>query len=137
MSELYDNIVAAIARIPAGKVATYAQIAEMAGNARAARTVSYVLHSSSRKLDLPWQRVINARGTISLPRGGGYERQKKMLRTEGVEFDARDRVDLARFGWRPAPAPAPAPAKKKKATSRSQKKKRAVKKKIRTPDERG
>lgn len=111
MTELYDNIVAVILRIPKGKVATYGQIAGLAGKPRAARTVSYVLHSSSRKLKLPWQRVINSRGTISLPRGNGYERQKKLLLGEGIVFDSTDRIDLNKFGWQP---PVPASRKKKK-----------------------
>ncbi|MEQ9365245.1 MAG: methylated-DNA--[protein]-cysteine S-methyltransferase [Leptospirales bacterium] len=142
MSELYANIVAAISRIPEGKVATYAQIAELAGNSRAARTVSYVLHSSSRKLNLPWHRVINSRGAISLPRGGGYERQKKLLRGEGVKFDERDRIDLKAFGWRPArrrSARPEAPAKDGGKNARrgvSPDRKKKLKKKIRTPDER-
>jgi methylated-DNA-protein-cysteine methyltransferase-like protein len=100
MSEYYQKIVETIQKIPRGRVATYGQIARLAGKPRAARTVAYVLHSSSRKAKLPWQRVINAQGRISLPRGGGYERQKMLLRAEGVQFDAGDRVDLKKYGWR-------------------------------------
>ncbi len=141
MSELYDNIVAAVARIPRGRVATYAQIAELAGNPRAARTVSYALHSSSRKLKLPWHRVINSRGTISLPAGGGYERQKRLLRGEGVVFEAGDRIDLKRFGWRPAwkakKLSAKSPGSKKAGAKKTSARKKRGKKVIRMPDERG
>ena len=100
-SPLYQDIVRLVQQIPAGRVATYGQLARLAGKPRAARTVSYILHSSSRKLALPWQRVINSRGTLSLPRGGGYERQKQLLKREGVRFDAGDRIDLNEFGWQP------------------------------------
>ena len=61
-----------IASIPEGRVATYGQIALLAGNRRAARQVAWILHSSSSKHGLPWQRVINRLGKISLPRAGGY-----------------------------------------------------------------
>jgi methylated-DNA-protein-cysteine methyltransferase-like protein len=97
----YDRVVKLIKSVPAGKVATYGQIADCAGNRRAAREVAYILHSSSEKEDLPWQRVINSKGSISLKRGRGYELQKKMLEDEGVVFDDDDHVDLARFRWQP------------------------------------
>jgi methylated-DNA-protein-cysteine methyltransferase-like protein len=97
----YERVVRFIRSVPAGKVATYGQIADYAGNPRAAREVAYILHSSSEKEGLPWQRVINSKGSISLKRGRGYELQKKMLEDEGVVFDGEDRVDLARFRWQP------------------------------------
>jgi methylated-DNA-protein-cysteine methyltransferase-like protein len=90
-----------IRSIPPGKVATYAQVAALAGNPRAVRGVIWILHSSSGKENLPWQRVINSRGKISLPPGGGYEEQKALLMGEGVVFDPDDRVDLSRFLWQP------------------------------------
>ncbi len=86
-----------IKEIPKGKVATYGQIATYAGNPRAARQVAWILHSSSRKDDLPWQRVINSKGKISLPRMGGYEHQKELLEKEGIIFDENDKVDFKRF----------------------------------------
>jgi methylated-DNA-protein-cysteine methyltransferase-like protein len=88
-----------IGLIPAGTVSTYGHIALLAGNGRAARQVAWVLHSSSSKDRLPWHRVINRMGKISLPRGGGYEEQRALLEGEGVWFDDEDRVDLCRFGW--------------------------------------
>lgn len=90
-----------IRTIPEGRVATYGQIALLAGNERAARQVAWILHSSSAKEQLPWQRVINRMGKISLKRGFGYEEQKLKLLSEGVQFDEDDRIDLNRFGWRP------------------------------------
>jgi len=91
-----------IRAVPRGRVATYGQIADLAGNPRAARQVVRLLHSSSGTEGLPWHRVVNVRGTISLPRGRGYEEQRAMLAAEGVAFDERDRIDLKRFRWNPA-----------------------------------
>ena len=90
-----------IKKIPRGKVATYGQIAALAGNPRAARQVVRILHSSSRKDKLPWHRVINSKGTISLPPNEGYELQKSLLEKEGVEFGIGDKVDFDRFLWSP------------------------------------
>jgi methylated-DNA-protein-cysteine methyltransferase-like protein len=90
-----------IASIPAGKVATYGQIAILAGNRMAARQVAWILHSSSSKYNLPWHRVINRMGKISLPRGGGYEKQKSLLKKEGIRFDRKESIDLNSFGWSP------------------------------------
>lgn len=97
----FHQTAALIKKIPRGKVATYGQIAALAGNPRAARQVAWVLHSASDKENLPWQRVINGQGGISLPRYGGYELQRALLVQEGVKFDAADRIDLARFQWKP------------------------------------
>jgi methylated-DNA-protein-cysteine methyltransferase related protein len=94
-----NPIVEVVLRIPKGKVATYGQIARAAGYPNGARVVVWTLNSQSRKHGLPWHRVVNAKGTISLAPGDGYELQKSMLVAEGVEFDTRDRIDLKRFGW--------------------------------------
>jgi methylated-DNA-protein-cysteine methyltransferase-like protein len=90
-----------IASIPVGRVATYGQIAMLSGNRRAARQIAWILHSSSSKYNLPWHRVINRMGKISLPRGGGYEEQKSLLIKEGVRFDRKESIDLGSFGWNP------------------------------------
>jgi methylated-DNA-protein-cysteine methyltransferase-like protein len=90
-----------ISAIPSGRVASYGQIAVLAGNARAARQVAWLLHSSSRRHGLPWHRVINGKGMLSLRPGSGYEEQKARLLAEGVRFDSRDRIDLDRYGWKP------------------------------------
>jgi len=99
----HDQTIRVIRAIPSGKVATYGQVAALAGNPRAARQVTRVLHSSSRKERLPWHRVVNSRGKISLPPGRGYEEQKARLEAEGIEFDSGDVIDLKRFGWHPSP----------------------------------
>ena len=97
----YQRVIAIIKNIPEGKVATYGQIATYAGNPRAARQVSYILHSSSEKENLPWHRVINSKGSISLKPGHGYELQKQMLKKEGITFNENDCIDLKRFLWIP------------------------------------
>ncbi len=94
------RIAALIRSVPKGRVATYGQIAVLAGAPGAARRVAWLLHSSSRTERLPWHRVINSRGRISLPPGGGYELQRSLLEAEGVRFDG-DSVDMRRCLWRP------------------------------------
>lgn len=89
-----------IAAIPRGRVATYGQIAHLAGKPWGARQVAWILHSQSGKYRLPWQRIIGARGQISLPPGRGFEEQRKLLRREGVVVAASGRIDLGRFRWR-------------------------------------
>ena len=88
-----------IKAIPRGKVATYGQIAAMAGDPRGARQVARILHSCSRKDGLPWHRVINRQGRISLPRGYGYEEQKTRLEKEGIIFDRMDMIDFDKYQW--------------------------------------
>jgi methylated-DNA-protein-cysteine methyltransferase-like protein len=90
-----------IKAIPRGKVATYAQVAALAGNHRGARQVVRVLHSSSDKDRLPWHRVINSHGGISLERGRGFEEQRRLLLEEGVRVSRLGRVDLEEFQWEP------------------------------------
>ncbi len=90
-----------IKKIPWGKVATYGQIATCAGNPRATRVVVWILNSSSQKDKLPWHRVINSKGQISLKPGQGYEIQKMLLQKEGVEFSKNDIVDIKRYLWPP------------------------------------
>jgi len=100
--EFEASVKKAIRAIPHGKVATYAQIAALAGNHRAARQVVRVLHASSEKDRLPWHRVINSRGGISLARGRGFEEQKRLLLKEGVRVSRLGRIDLEEFRWEPA-----------------------------------
>jgi methylated-DNA-protein-cysteine methyltransferase-like protein len=90
-----------IRAIPRGRVATYGQVAALAGRERAARGVAWILHSSSAAAGLPWHRVINGRGGISLGRGRGFEEQKKRLAAEGVVVGRGGQVDLKRFKWEP------------------------------------
>ncbi len=94
------RIYAAVKRIPHGRVATYGQIATIAGLDGHARQVGYALHDLPGGSDIPWHRVINARGEIS-PRSAGdsHELQRMLLEAEGVEFDLAGRVTLNRYQW--------------------------------------
>jgi methylated-DNA-protein-cysteine methyltransferase-like protein len=93
------RILAAIRKIPRGKVSTYGNIAEVAGLPRRARLVGTVLRHTPGSRDLPWYRVMNAGGRISLPAGSdAYARQRSKLEAEGVLFRG-ERVDLQRYGW--------------------------------------
>lgn len=113
-SDLYSKIYAVVAKIPRGRVASYGEVALRAGLPRHARMVGYALHALRSGTSLPWHRVINAQGGISLGRIPGEEGlQRALLEAEGVEFDPSGRVDMGRFGWgrrgakRPAPRPKP------------------------------
>ena len=100
-SRLYQKIYALVRRIPRGRVATYGQIAELAGLEGHARQVGYALHALPPASGLPWHRVINAKGTISARTGSDWgELQRLLLEAEGVEFDGKGRVDLAQVRWR-------------------------------------
>lgn len=106
---LYRSIYAVVRRIPRGRVATYGQVAELAGLPRQARQVGYALHALEWGSSVPWHRVLNARGGISLRRAPGTEGlQRQLLEAEGVVFDAAGRVDLAALRWRPRRRPATA-----------------------------
>ncbi len=101
-TSFHQRIKDIIKKIPRGKVATYGQIATFAGNPRAARQVVRILYSSSKKDKLPWHRVINREGRISLKPGQGYEMQKALLTKEGIKFDISDAIDLDNFLWTPS-----------------------------------
>ncbi|HEY5666016.1 MAG TPA: MGMT family protein [Gammaproteobacteria bacterium] len=100
------RIYTVVSLIPAGKVTTYGQVATLAGIAGQARQVGYALAALDDDNDVPWHRVINARGEISLRPGGGEQRQRRLLEAEGVRFDSRGRVSLERYGWDPEAQPA-------------------------------
>jgi len=102
MTPFTREVKAVLRRIPRGRVATYGQIAALAGRERAARGVSWILHSSSEAAGLPWHRVIGGTGRISLPRGRGFEEQKRRLVAEGVIVGRGGRIDLKRSQWEPA-----------------------------------
>ncbi len=98
----YDRIYAVVRRIPRGRVATYGQVAELAGLGGHARQVGYALHALATERGVPWHRVVNARGQISArAEPGGDLIQRQLLEREGVNFDAADRLKLERYRWRP------------------------------------
>lgn len=91
-----------VAAIPYGKIATYGDVALMAGSPRASRQVGGVLRRLPKGSKLPWHRVINRKGEISLI-GDDHQRQKSALQTEGVIFNKQGKIDLAVFRWLHAP----------------------------------
>jgi len=102
----YEQVWQVVRRIPRGKVATYGQIALMIPPPAGVEIEAYKAFGprwvggamAACPDDVPWQRVINSQGKIS-PRPGGAEKQRQLLEQEGVEFDAKDRVDLKKYGW--------------------------------------
>ena len=101
MNKTYERIYATVQRIPAGKVATYGQIARLAGLAGHARQIGYALNALPGGEDVPWHRVINAKGEISKRADPVYEQiQRELLEDEGIVFTADGRVSLTHFLWR-------------------------------------
>ena len=100
----YDRIYAIVRQIPPGQVATYGQVAELAGLIGKPRLVGYALYRVDMADDIPWQRVINAKGEVShsVLRNGTDYLQRAILEEEGIEFNAKGRVDLKRYRWQPS-----------------------------------
>ncbi len=100
--EAVEAICAVISRIPKGWVATYGQVAAMAGLPRRARLVGRVLQRLDPATRIPWHRVVNAKGEVSysLSRNGGDILQRRLLEKEGLKFDSSNRLDLERCRWR-------------------------------------
>ena len=97
----YQKIYAVVCRIPKGRVATYGQVARLAGLGGAARQVGYALHRLEEHADVPWQRVINARGEVSARAEPAMEDvQRALLKAEGIAFKGNGQVDLGQFRWR-------------------------------------
>ncbi|MEX0900414.1 MAG: MGMT family protein [Gammaproteobacteria bacterium] len=94
--ELRERIYALVREIPAGCVTTYGAVARRIGCG--ARQVGYAMAALPAGSDVPWHRVLNSRGEVSIPGDTGV-RQRSLLVAEGIAFDAHDRVDLDRVGW--------------------------------------
>jgi methylated-DNA-protein-cysteine methyltransferase-like protein len=99
----YSRVYAVVSRIPRGRVATYGEVAARAGMPHAPRVAGYALHALPEGSPLPWHRVVGAKGRLSLTRldPAAAVTQRLRLEREGVRFDGRGRVDLARHGWSP------------------------------------
>lgn len=95
----YDRIYAVVARIPRGRVATYGQVATLAGIPNGARQVGYALAALNSGSRLPWHRVVNAAGSVSLRVPGAADQQRFQLEKEGIRFNAAGRVDLQLNRW--------------------------------------
>ena len=99
--EAYSKIYRVVRGIPPGRVMTYGDVAQAAGLPGRARQVGYALHALPEEVDdIPWQRVVNARGQISLPDWeGAGSFQRALLESEGIHFDESGRIDLSEYGW--------------------------------------
>jgi methylated-DNA-protein-cysteine methyltransferase-like protein len=105
--QTYERIYAIVRQIPAGQVATYGQVAELAGLIGKPRLVGYALYRVDMETsDVPWQRVINAKGEVSQSplRNGTDYLQRAILEDEGIEFDEKGRINLGRYRWQPGTA---------------------------------
>ncbi|MGD1857551.1 MAG: MGMT family protein [Leptolyngbyaceae cyanobacterium] len=104
MANSYDRIYTVVRQIPAGKVATYGQVAELAGLIGKPRVVGYALYKVAPDDDIPWQRVINAKGEISTSafRDGSDDLQRVLLEDEGIEFEG-GKISLSKYRWQPSP----------------------------------
>lgn len=102
MPTSYDRIYAVVRQIPSGKVATYGQVAELAGLMGKPRVVGYALYKVAPEDEIPWQRVINAKGEISTSafRDGSDDLQRVILEDEGIEFEG-NKINLSKYRWRP------------------------------------
>jgi len=100
-TSLYERIWAVVRQVPVGQVSTYGRVARLAG-AATPRIVGFAMAGLPRDSDVPWHRIINSRGEISVRTDGAPDRrQRRLLEKEGVRFDRRGRVDLDEFGWPP------------------------------------
>ena len=100
MERLYDRILNIVRKIPEGKVATYGQIATIAG-IQNARMVGYALAAIKDDSGVPWFRVINSKGKISFPEeSDGFKIQYSLLKREGIIFNAKNQINLRQFGWK-------------------------------------
>lgn len=99
----YQRIYDVVKQIPIGIVLTYGQVAELAGLDGKARLVGYALFRVEIETDIPWQRVVNAKGEVSysIARCGGDYLQKTLLEQEGIEFNQGNRIDLKKYRWQP------------------------------------
>lgn len=98
----YDRVYEFVRGVPAGHVVTYGQVALELGSPAAPRAVGYALHFLPGNSDVPWWRVVNAGGGISLRgRGEAAEVQRHLLEAEGVEFGRGDTIDLRQYRWIP------------------------------------
>jgi len=96
------RLLATVDSVPPGRVASYGQIALEAGLPGRARLVGALLRGLPAGSPLAWHRIVNAQGKSSLdPRSSAGRTQRRRLRSEGVEFDSKGRIDLKRHGWRP------------------------------------
>lgn len=101
MEDFTRRTIKIIKNIPEGKIMTYGQIARLAGNSKGARQVVRILHSMSKKYQLPWHRVINAKGEIAITDDESHFLQIAELKMEGIEFDSSNKINLEKYRYLP------------------------------------
>ena len=103
-TEFTLQVIKVISKIPHGKVATYKQVAALAGREHASRAVVWILNTCTKNYKLPWQRVISARGKIAFDRrASNFRRQRRLLIAEGVDVELNGEINLTRFGYKKKP----------------------------------
>ncbi len=101
-SSSYQRIYEVVRRVPKGRVATYGQVARLAGFPGHARQVGYAMHALPAHTKVPWHRIINAKGEVSRRSIPGWEQEQRLrLEREGIVFDVGGKVDLQAAGWMP------------------------------------
>lgn len=105
ISDFTKKVLKQIQSIPKGKVATYKQIAALAGKPQGSRGVSWILHSCSTTYKLPWHRVLNSQGQISFDKKShNFRQQKRKLESEGIFLTSEGQLDLTLFQWKKRPS---------------------------------
>ncbi|MCL4490217.1 MAG: methylated-DNA--[protein]-cysteine S-methyltransferase [Chloroflexi bacterium] len=94
---LFVQVYRLVRQVPRGRVVTYGQIARALGMPHGARTVGWAMRACPD--DVPWHRVVNSQGRISLRPTAGYQEQRIRLKEEGVHFRRDGRMDLSKYGW--------------------------------------
>ncbi|MGX7595277.1 MGMT family protein [Planococcus plakortidis] len=103
MQPFTKKVIEIMKSIPEGKVMSYGQVARTAGNPRSARQVARILHSMSEKQDIPWHRIVNAKGEIAIKDGERRFTQRLLLEEEGLRFEEEGKVSLSRYQYFPDP----------------------------------
>ncbi len=98
-NSLFLRVYALVRRVPRGRVVTYGQVARALGMPRGARTIGWAMRACHDP-GVPWHRVINAQGKISLRPTAGYQEQQVRLKEEGIRFSREGRIDLTKYGWK-------------------------------------
>lgn len=101
MEPFTEKVVRLLKAVPPGRIATYGQIARLAGSPRGARQVARILHSMSRSHGIPWQRIVNAKGEIAIADPDTARAQADLLEAEGIPVLGGKRVDLRTYRWDP------------------------------------
>lgn len=99
MNEFSTRVIKIIKSVPEGKVLSYGRVALLAGSPYAARQVGWLLNSSTDKYDLPWHRIVNSKGKISIKEEISFIEQKELLISEGITFKNNDTLDIKKYMW--------------------------------------